>query len=72
MRSEGSGQKEEQKGGGRGKCGCCQPTPEDIARRAYELWLSSGATPGHDVDDWLDAERELAKERHGHRQAAAA
>jgi len=64
MRSEGSGHMAEQKGGTREKCGCCQPGTEHIAWRAYELWISRGATPGHDVDDWLDAERELANERH--------
>jgi Protein of unknown function (DUF2934) len=32
---------------------------EDIARRAYELYEARGGEPGHDVDDWLRAEREL-------------
>ena len=31
----------------------------DIARRAYDRYLARGCEPGHDVDDWLDAEREL-------------
>ena len=31
----------------------------DIARRAYGLYLACGCEPGHDVDDWLQAEREL-------------
>jgi hypothetical protein len=31
----------------------------DIARRAYGLYLTRGGEPGHDVDDWLQAEREL-------------
>jgi hypothetical protein len=31
----------------------------DIARRAYELYLARGGEHGHDVDDWLQAEREL-------------
>jgi HSP20 family protein len=30
-----------------------------IARRAYELFASSGFTDGHDVEDWLLAESEL-------------
>ena len=34
-------------------------TPEDIARRAYELFLARGCEHGHDVEDWLQAEREL-------------
>jgi hypothetical protein len=32
---------------------------EAIARRAYELFLERGGTHGHDVEDWLQAEREL-------------
>jgi hypothetical protein len=32
---------------------------EDIARRAYQLYLQRGAGHGQDVDDWLKAEREL-------------
>jgi hypothetical protein len=32
----------------------------DIARRAYELYLRRGAEHGRDVDDWLQAERELS------------
>ena len=32
---------------------------EAIARRAYELYLERGATDGHDLNDWLSAEREL-------------
>jgi HSP20 family protein len=30
-----------------------------IARRAYELFASSGFTDGHDLNDWLSAESEL-------------
>jgi hypothetical protein len=30
----------------------------DVARRAYELYLARGCEHGHDVDDWLQAERE--------------
>jgi len=30
-----------------------------IARRAYELFASSGFTDGHDIEDWLLAESEL-------------
>ena len=32
----------------------------EIARRAYEIWLSEGAEHGCDLDHWLRAERELA------------
>jgi DUF2934 family protein len=32
---------------------------EDIRRRAYEIYLERGVQPGHELDDWLQAEREL-------------
>ena len=35
----------------------------DIACRAYELYLALDFEDGHDVDDWLQAERELQRER---------
>jgi hypothetical protein len=31
-----------------------------VARKAYELFLARGGTHGHDLEDWLRAERELA------------
>jgi hypothetical protein len=34
-------------------------TDGDIARRAYELYLARGCEDGHDVEDWVQAEREL-------------
>ena len=30
-----------------------------IAERAYELYVNRGREEGRDVDDWLEAEREL-------------
>src|SRR2546425_11830414 len=30
-----------------------------IARRAYENFIERGAVYGHDLDNWLDAEREV-------------
>jgi len=38
------------------------PTCEEIAKRAYEIYLSRGAQDGHDWDDWLQAEIQLKKE----------
>lgn len=38
------------------------PGPEEIRQRAYELHLEGGYVHGRDLDDWLQAEREL-KER---------
>src|SRR5437773_12208986 len=31
-----------------------------IARRAYENFIERGAVYGHDLDNWLDAEREVS------------
>lgn len=35
------------------------PTPEQIAERAYALWIERGCPEGSDEADWLEAEREL-------------
>ena len=35
------------------------PTHDQIAQRAYEIFVAHGATDGQDVEDWLRAEREL-------------
>ena len=35
------------------------PTQEEIAVRAYELFLQSGSVDGHDTEHWLRAEVEL-------------
>jgi len=35
------------------------PSEQEIAARAYEIFLGRGATDGGDLDDWLQAEREL-------------
>jgi hypothetical protein len=40
-----------------------RPTQEEIAVRAHEIFLERGATPGHDLEDWLQAEMDLAKKR---------
>ena len=36
------------------------PTRDDIARRAYEIYLERGGTHGYDIEDWLRAEQELS------------
>ena len=43
------------------KAGVIRPTDEQIARRAYELYLNRGQTPGHELEDWLQAEWELSE-----------
>ena len=35
------------------------PSPEEIRLRAYELHLQGGCVHGRDLDDWLQAERDL-------------
>lgn len=35
------------------------PSRDDVARRAFELYCERGGQDGHDVQDWLQAEREL-------------
>jgi hypothetical protein len=36
------------------------PDRDRVAQRAYELYLARGGADGADLDDWLNAERELA------------
>jgi len=39
------------------------PTIEhEIRLRSYELYLKRGRADGHDLDDWLQAEREILRE----------
>ena len=42
---------------------------EDIRRRAYEIYLERGSEPGRELDDWLQAERELERGVLWHAQA---
>jgi Protein of unknown function (DUF2934) len=39
-----------------------EPSREDIAHRAYELYVRRGSEPGKDVEDWVRAEKELTVE----------
>ena len=36
-----------------------QPAHDEIAKRAYELYLARGSVEGHQEEDWLLAEAEL-------------
>jgi len=36
-------------------------TEAEIARRAFEIYCERGRQDGRDVEDWLQAERELRK-----------
>jgi hypothetical protein len=37
-----------------------QPTREAIALRAYQLYLERGGAPGNELQDWIQAESQLA------------
>ena len=37
------------------------PSHEQIRLRAYEIYLERGGFPGNELDDWLQAERELER-----------
>jgi hypothetical protein len=34
---------------------------ERIQQRAFELYVNRGQQPGHDLDDWLQAEHEVGE-----------
>ena len=40
--------------------GKAPPSPDAIARLAYELYLKRGSEDGHQEEDWLAAERALS------------
>jgi hypothetical protein len=40
--------------------------PEEVRRRAYELYVGRGCAGGYDVDDWLEAERQLRNRNRPH------
>ena len=49
------------------KSGC-----DEVARRAYELFLARGAGHGLDLEDWLEAERQLTANMEDLRKKATA
>jgi hypothetical protein len=40
-----------------------EPSPDEVARRAYFTYVNQGSRPGHDVQHWLEAEAHLLAER---------
>jgi hypothetical protein len=36
-----------------------EPSVDEIQARAYNVYLERGSIDGHDLEDWLQAEREL-------------
>jgi len=45
---------------------------EEIRRRAYEIYIERGEQPGRELDDWLQAERELKREMFPNPERASA
>ena len=39
------------------------PAPDEVARRAYFSYVNQGSSSGHEVQHWLEAERQLLEER---------
>ena len=39
-----------------------EPSGEEIARRAHELYVQRGGEHGKDVEDWVRAEKEMSDE----------
>jgi hypothetical protein len=40
------------------------PTRDEIARRAYEIYVARGEIGGRETEDWYQAERELSGKAH--------
>jgi uncharacterized membrane protein len=40
-----------------------EPTHEEIVARAYEIFLKRGSAPGREIEDWLQAEKELTDKK---------
>jgi Protein of unknown function (DUF2934) len=38
---------------------------QEIRIRAYEIYLQRGGQPGYELEDWLQAERELTSKEEG-------
>jgi hypothetical protein len=39
------------------------PSPAEVSRRAYFSYVNQGSLPGHEVQHWLEAEKQLLEER---------
>ena len=48
------------KAGGESERSPVSVSEQEIRERAYEIYLQRGAQPGHELEDWLQAERELS------------
>ena len=48
-----------------------EPTPDEIAARARQIYIARGRPEGHDMDNWLEAEAQLKSERRSGSKASA-
>ena len=39
-----------------------EPDQEEIAGRTYDLYLARGQVNGHEMDDWIEAKRQVLEE----------
>lgn len=46
-----------------------EPTREEVALRAYEIYLERGGAPGDALEDWTRAERELREKNNARGKA---
>lgn len=44
-----------------GHTACATPNYEQIAQRAYEIWVAKGRPQGQDIENWKQAEVELTR-----------
>lgn len=44
-----------------GAASTARPSQEEIARRAHGIYLARGGREGHEIENWLEAERELTQ-----------
>jgi hypothetical protein len=50
---------------GAGNAVSADPQPvHEIRLRAYEIYIERGEQPGRELDDWLEAERQLKSDPH--------
>jgi len=47
-----------------------KPTQDQIAQRAYAIFEQNGRAPGRDLENWMQAERELSASN-GHKPESA-
>jgi hypothetical protein len=61
--SESSDAPKPSRGSGRGNGAHGNTNDADaVAKRAYEIYQSRGSTHGADLDDWLEAERQIQRD----------